>query len=728
MKNAMLQPWDSQMMEKRFFIITRTPTKSGRKSIDKGTVGYVEKETEDEFIGTLINYSAKQGCSLKKDNLQLISRHEAQLLIFTDNLAKRLELLQNRKLFSAISALQENDLVVVRHNNVETPGVVKRLLEKGKKGSNGLDVLKSMTFEVELLQEAEHRYSQSRGLAYPVFNAGEILQVSSVDRPKPAFKADEHKGAQKQRDLGRQNSDSNAVPQRRQAPERPCPPAALSPTAAVENGRLKRVVSGGSLGSALQTAPLELGSLTELQASNGATVHGVVRWIGVPEGKSENWAGVELDYELKDCLDGQLGGQRYFNCDRNKGMFVKLRDLRPDSRFLPAPSYKEPPCYPEPQAAERRFEADSRNEDAPPISESSALQLLEGRMKGIQGHYNSCYLDSALFSLFSFSPALDSVLHCPVVSEELIQSVLRRDIVNRLRRQGFVPAENVMKLRQLLGCDSFTFEEKDPEEFLSVLLHQVLSVDPLLKIRSNEKTQDCYSYQIILEREEAVSVPSVQLLLERSFLSCDLKFEEIPSCLIIQMPRFGKKFKMFPKIIPSTELDITDLLYNTPRECFLCGAVAELECYQCLRDPRLTPGMIKQFCRPCDKQVHSHRQRQDHQPREISLPRDFPASIPVPRQKMELFAVLCIETSHYVSFVKYGQGRNSWLFFDSMADRSGDENIPEIKACPQVGEFLSQSEEGPVQVELECTDVFVKRLLCDSYMFMYQCPALCLYR
>lgn len=26
------------------------------------------------------------------------------------------------------------------------------------------------------------------------------------------------------------------------------------------------------------------------------------------------------------------------------------------------------------------------------------------------------------------------------------------------------------------------------------------------------------------------------------------------------MPRFGKKFKMFDKIIPSLELDITDLL------------------------------------------------------------------------------------------------------------------------------------------------------------------------
>lgn len=38
---------------------------------------------------------------------------------------------------------------------------------------------------------------------------------------------------------------------------------------------------------------------------------------------------------------------------------------------------------------------------------------------------------------------------------------------------------------------------------------------------------------------------------------------------------------------------------------------------------------------------------------------------------MELFAVLCIETSHYVAFVKYGRDDSAWLFFDSMADRDG---------------------------------------------------------
>ena len=43
---------------------------------------------------------------------------------------------------------------------------------------------------------------------------------------------------------------------------------------------------------------------------------------------------------------------------------------------------------------------------------------------------------------------------------------------------------------------------------------------------------------------------------------------------------------------------------------------------------------------------------------------------------MELFAVVCIETSHYVSFVKCGLGPDApWCFFDSMADRRGQYSV-----------------------------------------------------
>lgn len=45
---------------------------------------------------------------------------------------------------------------------------------------------------------------------------------------------------------------------------------------------------------------------------------------------------------------------------------------------------------------------------------------------------------------------------------------------------------------------------------------------------------------------------------------------------------------------------------------------------------------------------------------------------------MELFAVLCIETSHYVSFVKYGPENEHWMFFDSMADRHGEDGAGRV--------------------------------------------------
>jgi len=60
------------------------------------------------------------------------------------------------------------------------------------------------------------------------------------------------------------------------------------------------------------------------------------------------------------------------------------------------------------------------------------------------------------------------------------------------------------------------------------------------------------------------------------------------------------------------------------------------------------------------------------------------SSRPIPRVTMDLFAVICIETSHFVSFVKCGTDRKApWVFFDSMADRVENpngtgHNIPQV--------------------------------------------------
>lgn len=70
-------------------------------------------------------------------------------------------------------------------------------------------------------------------------------------------------------------------------------------------------------------------------------------------------------------------------------------------------------------------------------------------------------------------------------------------------------------------------------------------------------------------------------------------------------------------------------------------------------------------------QIHIHPSRQKHSPHKLILPDHLPADAHVQRKTMQLFAVLCINTSHYVSFVKYGTDPRSWIFFDSMADRYG---------------------------------------------------------
>ena len=64
----------------------------------------------------------------------------------------------------------------------------------------------------------------------------------------------------------------------------------------------------------------------------------------------------------------------------------------------------------------------------------------------------------------------------------------------------------------------------DPEEFLNCLLSQVLKVEPLLKLSSG---QDAYFYQLFVEKEEGLILPTVQHLFERSFLTSGIKLKEV---------------------------------------------------------------------------------------------------------------------------------------------------------------------------------------------------------
>ncbi|GAA6067947.1 ubiquitin carboxyl-terminal hydrolase CYLD, partial [Tachysurus ichikawai] len=96
--------------------------------------------------------------------------------------------------------------------------------------------------------------------------------------------------------------------------------------------------------------------------------------------------------------------------------------------------------------------------------------------------------------------------------------------------------------------------------------------------------------------------------------------------------------------------------------------------------------------------VHLHPRRKSHRYSKLSLPKELQEGTwrqaSFPRQQMELFAVLCIETSHYVAFVKYGSASSSWLFFDSMADRDGM-TIRQISDCSLILLMLTVTEINP---------------------------------
>ncbi|XP_046737683.1 ubiquitin carboxyl-terminal hydrolase CYLD [Diprion similis] len=482
---------------------------------------------------------------------------------------------------------------------------------------------------------------------------------------------------------------------------------------------------------------LHIGSHVEIQLGSSRN-YGFIRWIGALPGipPEKLIAGVELEDEHPQGTDGICNNVRYFHCKPHRALFVDINQCQSHNRIDDG----------EPKKMEFDKFGNTGNSVVAgmvrPISVKGDLETICGKYRGIQGHHNSCYLDATLFSMFTFTNVFDSLLFRPpnekdCAQYEEVQRVLREEIVNPLRKNLFVRADRVMKLRTLLeklsSISGLTSEEKDPEEFLTSLVAQILNAEPFLKLSSG---QDAYHYQLFVEKDDHLNLPTVQQLLEQSFLTSDIRLKEVPSCLIIQMPRFGKSFKMYQKIQPSQLLDVTDIIEDSPRQCTVCGKLAEFECKECYGQCGVGLESIA-FCVKCLEKVHSHEKRKSHKAKKLTVPIEFAIlqeHCPVPRLYMELSAVVCIETSHYVSFVKCGSGSDApWCFFDSMADRKGEQNgynIPEMVPCPDFPYWLS---EDGAHYLAELTDdrqlpEHAKRLLCDAYMCMYQSPDVMMYR
>ncbi|XP_078337442.1 ubiquitin carboxyl-terminal hydrolase CYLD-like isoform X3 [Crassostrea virginica] len=333
---------------------------------------------------------------------------------------------------------------------------------------------------------------------------------------------------------------------------------------------------------------LEVGSMVEVMSN--PPLYGVIRWMGyLPDQKDpvKPIAGLEMEEEISAGTDGSFGKHRFFSCPPKKAFFVPLYKCRKDKRFVDSARRNS--------GLSNNFGSMETPDVIGSISPPDSLTVKQieldvcGKQKGIQGHHNSCYLDATLLAMFYFTTVFDGILYRPKRIDDLyeydeVKQVIKEGIVNPLRKHNYVRADKVMKLRHLLdklgNIPGMMSEEKDPEEFLNLLLNQITKADPFLHIRSDNGggTQHSFLYQLIMEKDERLVLPTTQQLFELSFLQMKVKLEERPPCLILQMPRFGKDYKMYRRIVPSLELDITDVLQNAPRECIICVYCTDLSC------------------------------------------------------------------------------------------------------------------------------------------------------
>ena len=140
------------VVKEKYFILTRGKS---RKGFCRGCIGRVEAETQSgELLGVLYSGgsnvgSPKSGGIVPREDTYPLTRHQAQLLLFISSFSKRVELLCNPQLFSAICELTQDDLVVVKHKKGHMPGLVRNLMQIGRKENK--DDLYMLGFEVEFV-------------------------------------------------------------------------------------------------------------------------------------------------------------------------------------------------------------------------------------------------------------------------------------------------------------------------------------------------------------------------------------------------------------------------------------------------------------------------------------------------------------------------------------------------------------------------------------------------
>ena len=128
-------------------------------------------------------------------------------------------------------------------------------------------------------------------------------------------------------------NEASASPRMLGSPKKPPSPSKASPPRpppAASGG-------GGSSGSLDMDVP-PMGARVVADVREG-TYTGTVRFTGETAFAAGVWVGIELD-EARGKNDGSVGGNRYFACPKNFGLFVRANQLTVDEDSPPAPPPK----------------------------------------------------------------------------------------------------------------------------------------------------------------------------------------------------------------------------------------------------------------------------------------------------------------------------------------------------------------------------------------------------
>jgi hypothetical protein len=189
-------------------------------------------------------------------------------------------------------------------------------------------------------------------------------------------------------------------------------------------------------------------------------------------------------------------------------------------------------------------------------------------------------------------------------------------------------------------------------------------------------------------------------IFRNSLVEIQVKLATIPPVLVLMAPRHSRSERSYRYIIPDREIILDHKIVQLV--CVKCKkpnhdseqAREFYFCEQCFsNDSSLlsapqTDATAICYCDGCLVKLHKclpEKDILDHRPirmKEVT-------------NKLNLFAVLCIEMCHYVAFVKCHKPdqQHEWLFFDSMSDRvQNEKNIPCVSRLPNFDRWIDAAE------------------------------------